>query len=103
VKSGGEWISSIDLENALVAHPAVQEAAVIAIPHPKWGERPLAVVVVKPGETVTPEALREHLATRVAPYARPDAYVFVQELPRTSTGKMMKAALRETYKGWKWE
>jgi fatty-acyl-CoA synthase len=103
VKSGGEWISSIDLENALVAHPAVQEAAVIAIPHPKWGERPLAVVVVKPGETVTPEALREHLVTRVAPYARPDAYVFVQELPRTSTGKMMKAALRETYKGWKWE
>ena len=71
VKSGGEWISSIDLENSLLSHPAVQEAAVIAIPHPKWGERPLAVVVVKPGETITPEALKTHLASRVAPFARP--------------------------------
>ena len=101
VKSGGEWISSIDLENALVSHPAVNEAAVIAIPHPKWGERPLAVIVARPGETVTEEALNAHLASRIAAFARPEAYVFVQDLPRTSTGKIMKAALRETYKDWK--
>jgi fatty-acyl-CoA synthase len=100
VKSGGEWISSIDLENALVSHPAVNEAAVIAVPHPKWGERPLAVVVARPGETLTEEALNAHLASRVAAFARPEGYVFVQDLPRTSTGKIMKAALRETYKDW---
>jgi fatty-acyl-CoA synthase len=100
VKSGGEWISSIDLENALVSHPAVNEAAVIAVPHPKWGERPLAVVVARPGETISEEALNAHLASRVAAFARPEGYVFVQDLPRTSTGKIMKAALRETYKDW---
>ena len=102
VKSGGEWISSIDLENALVSHPAVEEAAVIAVPHPKWGERPLAVVVAKAGEDVTPETLRAHLASRFASYALPDAYVFVPEIPRTSTGKMLKAKLRETYQDWRW-
>ncbi len=101
VKSGGEWISSIDLENALVSHPAVQEAAVIAVPHPKWGERPLAVIVATPGVAVTPEALSAHLAG-FASYARPDAYVFVAEIPRTSTGKMMKAKLRDAYKDWRW-
>ena len=73
VKSGGEWISSIDLENALVGHPAVQEAAVIGVPHPKWGERPLAVVVLKAGQTVTPDALKAHLAPHFARYAVPDA------------------------------
>jgi fatty-acyl-CoA synthase len=102
VKSGGEWISSIDLENALLAHPALLEAAVIAIPHPKWGERPLAIVVAKPGETPSPEALAEHLEPRVASFARPDAYVFVNELPKTSTGKLMKAALREAYRDFRW-
>ncbi len=102
VKSGGEWISSIDLENALVAHPSVQEAAVIAIPHPKWGERPLAIIVAKPGETPTAESLAAHLAPRAAAFARPDAYVFVNELPKTSTGKLMKTKLRETYRDWKW-
>jgi fatty-acyl-CoA synthase len=102
VKSGGEWISSIDLENALVAHPAVQEAAVIAVAHPKWGERPLAVVVVKAGETVTKEALEAHMAGRFAAYAKPEGYVFVPEIPRTSTGKMMKAKLRDAYKDWRW-
>jgi fatty-acyl-CoA synthase len=102
VKSGGEWISSIELENALVSHPAVQEAAVIAVPHPKWGERPIGVVVPKPGLTLTREALNEYLGPRFASYALPDAYVFVAEIPRTSTGKMMKAKLRETYKNWRW-
>jgi fatty-acyl-CoA synthase len=101
VKSGGEWISSIDLENALVSHPAVQEAAVIAVEHPKWGERPLAVVVLKAGETVSAEALTAHLSG-FASYARPQAYDFVSEIPRTSTGKMLKAKLRETYKGFRW-
>jgi fatty-acyl-CoA synthase len=102
VKSGGEWISSIDLENALVSHPAVQEAAVIGVAHPKWGERPLAVVVVKPGGSVTKEALRAHLTGCVSKLACPDDYVFVTELPRTSTGKLLKAKLRETYKDWQW-
>ena len=102
VKSGGEWISSIDLENALISHPAVQEAAVIAVPHPKWGERPLGVIVLKPDAGVTPAALKEHLRPHFAAYALPEAYVFVPEIPRTSTGKMMKAKLRETYKEWSW-
>jgi fatty-acyl-CoA synthase len=102
VKSGGEWISSIDLENALLSHPAVQEAAVIGVPHPKWGERPLGVIVLKSGASVTPDELKAHLRPNFAAYAVPDAYVFVSEIPRTSTGKMMKAKLRETYKEWSW-
>ncbi|HEX2828843.1 MAG TPA: long-chain fatty acid--CoA ligase [Burkholderiales bacterium] len=101
VKSGGEWISSIDLENALVSHPDVQEAAVIAVAHPKWGERPLAVIVPKAGTKPSRETLHAHL-TSFASYQRPEAYVFVDEIPRTSTGKMMKAKLRETYKDWSW-
>jgi len=80
----------------------VQEVAVIAVPHPKWGERPLAIVVAVPGETPTRDALDAHLAPRVVSFARPDAYVFVSELPKTSTGKLMKATLRETYRDWKW-
>jgi fatty-acyl-CoA synthase len=102
IKSGGEWISSVDLENALVAHPAVQEAAVIGVPHPKWDERPLGVIVLKADHSVTQEALTAHLAGRFARYALPDAYVFVPEIPRTSTGKMMKAKLRDAYKDWRW-
>jgi fatty-acyl-CoA synthase len=98
VKSGGEWISSIDVENALLSHPAVQEAAVIAVPHEKWGERPLAVIVPQAGQTVTTEELNSHLAPLVASFARPDEYVFVDALPRTATGKVVKSALREAYK-----
>ncbi|HXF67735.1 MAG TPA: long-chain fatty acid--CoA ligase [Burkholderiales bacterium] len=101
VKSGGEWISSVDLENALVGHPKVAEAAVIAVPDPKWGERPLAVVVPKPGQTLTQEELREHLAPKFAKFWLPDGFEFVDELPRTSTGKVMKARLREQFKNWK--
>ena len=101
VKSGGEWISSLDLENALVAHPKVAEAAVIAVPHPKWGERPLAVVVLKAGETATPDELRGHLAPKFPKLWLPDGYEFVAEIPKTSTGKMMKAKLREQFKDWK--
>jgi fatty-acyl-CoA synthase len=101
IRSGGEWISSVDLENALVGHPKVAEAAVIAVPHQKWGERPLAVVVPRDGQSVTAEELREFIAPRFASYWLPDDVVFVAEIPRTSTGKMMKAALRERFKDWK--
>ncbi|GEM83466.1 long-chain fatty acid--CoA ligase [Meiothermus hypogaeus] len=101
IKSGGEWISSIDLENALMAHPAVKEAAVIAIPDPKWDERPLAAIVLKEGQSVTPEELRTFLEPRFAKWWLPDAYVFVDEIPRTSTGKFLKSRLREQFKEYK--
>ena len=97
IKSGGEWISSIDLENAIADHPAVAEAAVIAMPHAKWGERPLAVIVLKSGHAVTAQDLQAHLAPRFAQYWLPDQYVFVDEMPRTATGKILKARLRERY------
>jgi fatty-acyl-CoA synthase len=99
IKSGGEWISSVDLENAIMAHPAVVEAAVIAIPHEKWAERPLAVVVPKQGETVTEDELREHLAPRFAKWWLPDRFEFVDEIPKTSVGKFKKTALREQFAG----
>lgn len=102
IKSGGEWISSIDLENALMSHPAVKEAAVIALPHPKWDERPLAAVVLKEGMSATPEELRAHLEPKFAKWWLPDAFVFVDEIPRTSTGKFMKSRLREQYQGYDW-
>lgn len=101
IRSGGEWISSIDLENALAAHPKVAEAAVIAVPHPKWGERPLAVVVLRAGQTATAEELRAHLAQRFARFWLPDGFEFVAALPRGATGKAHKAALRERFKDWK--
>jgi fatty-acyl-CoA synthase len=102
IKSGGEWISSVDLENAIMAHPAVAEAAVIAAAHPKWAERPLACVVLKPGHSVTPEALREFLAPKFARWQLPDAIEFIDAIPRTSTGKFFKAKLRERYANWTW-
>jgi len=103
IKSGGEWISSVDLENELMGHPSVREAAVIGVAHPKWQERPLAVVVVKEGARVTPEELREFLAAKFAKWQLPDAFVFSDELPRTSVGKLLKLKLRETYADWNWE
>ena len=102
IKSGGEWISSVDLENALVAHPDVREAAVIAVPHPRWQERPLAVVVPREGAQPTSEQLREFLAEKFAKWQLPDAFVFLDELPHTSTGKLMKIELRERYQDWQW-
>jgi fatty-acyl-CoA synthase len=98
VKSGGEWISSVDLENALVGHPAVLEAAVIAVPHPKWDERPVAVVVLKPGASATADELCAHLAPGFAKFWLPDHFKFVDAIPKTSTGKMLKATLREQYR-----
>jgi fatty-acyl-CoA synthase len=100
IKSGGEWISSLDLENAIMAHPAVAEAAVIAVKHPKWDERPLAVVVKKPGKDVTPGELRELLLAHFAKWQVPDDFAFIEALPRTSTGKFMKNRLRQEFKDW---
>jgi NAD(P)-dependent dehydrogenase (short-subunit alcohol dehydrogenase family) len=84
IKSGGEWISSVELENALMAHPAIAEAAVIAIPHPKWDERPLAVCVLREGQSATPDELTEFLAPNFAKFWLPDAYEFVDEIPKTA-------------------
>jgi fatty-acyl-CoA synthase len=103
VKSGGEWISSVDLENALMGHPAVREAAVVGVPHPKWDERPLAVVVLKEGKQATVAELRTFLEPKFARFALPDAILFVAEIPKTSAGKFLKSALREQYQNWKWE
>jgi fatty-acyl-CoA synthase len=98
VKSGGEWISSIALENALMGHPAVAEAAVVGVPHPKWDERPLAVVAIKSGQTVTPDALIEFLRPTFAKWWLPDAVEFVDQIPRTSAGKFRKSELRERFR-----
>lgn len=98
VKSGGEWISSVALENALMGHPAVAEAAVIAVPHPKWDERPLAAVVVKAGQQVTPDDLRAFLEPHFAKWWLPDSFVFIDAVPKTSAGKFLKSALREQFR-----
>jgi fatty-acyl-CoA synthase len=97
IKSGGEWISSVALENALMSHPAVLEAAVFAGRHPQWDERPIAAVVFKQGRTATDAELRAHLEGRFARFWMPDAFVFPREIPRTSTGKFLKSRLREQY------
>ncbi|MGZ4247248.1 MAG: long-chain fatty acid--CoA ligase [Solirubrobacteraceae bacterium] len=97
VKSGGEWISSVDLENLLMAHPAVAEAAVIAIPDERWGERPMAVVVLNDGEEAGPDELREHLSKDFAKWQLPERFEFIDALPRTATGKFKKTDLRERY------
>ena len=102
VKSGGEWISSVDLENTLMSHPAVREAGVVAVSHPKWQERPLAVVALKDGAQVTAEELRAFLSAKFAKWQMPDDFVFVNDLPHTSTGKLLKTELRKRYANWKW-
>jgi len=98
VKSGGEWISSIALENALMGHPAIAEAAVVAVPHAKWDERPLAVVAVKPGHSVTASELIKFLEPDFAKWWLPDAVAFVDQIPRTSAGKFRKSELRERFR-----
>jgi len=98
IKSGGEWISSVDLENALMAHPAVAEAAVVAIPDEKWSERPLACVAYKPGQGATPEVLNAHLLQQgFAKWQLPERYEVISAVPRTSTGKFWKLKLREMF------
>ncbi len=102
IKSGGEWISSVDLENHLMGHPAVKEAAVIGMPHPKWIERPLACVVLRPNMRVTADELREFMGTKFEKWQLPDGFTFVDEIPRTATGKFLKTKLRKDLAEWKW-
>ncbi|HXG99815.1 MAG TPA: long-chain fatty acid--CoA ligase [Sphingomicrobium sp.] len=101
IKSGGEWISSIELENAAVGCPGVAEAAAIGIAHPRWDERPLLLVVRSPGSDVAVSAIRDHLSAHVAKWWLPDAVEFVDELPHTATGKLSKKSLREQYKDYR--
>ena len=101
IKSGGEWISSIDLENIAVAHPAIAEAAVIGIVHPKWDERPVVIAVKKAGQEVSREELLKHYEGKIAKWWMPDDVVFVDELPHTATGKLSKLTLRTQFKDYK--
>jgi fatty-acyl-CoA synthase len=101
IKSGGEWISTIELENELMAHPKVAEAAVVAVPHPRWMERPLACVVVKPGEELSKDEVLDFLRPRVAKWWLPDDVVFIDEVPKTSTGKFSKKDLRDRFADWR--
>jgi len=101
IKSGGEWISSIDLENIAVAHPAIQEAAVIGIKHPKWDERPIVVAVKKPGQEVSREEILKFYEGKIAKWWMPDDVVFVPELPHTATGKLSKLTLRQKFHDYK--
>jgi fatty-acyl-CoA synthase len=101
IKSGGEWISSIEIENLAVGHPEVAEAAVIGVAHPKWDERPLLIVVRKPGTSVTKEAILEFMAGKIAKWWMPDDVAFVNEIPHTATGKIQKRSLRDQFKDFK--
>jgi fatty-acyl-CoA synthase len=103
IKSGGEWISSVELENAAVGHPAVAEAAAIGVYHPKWDERPLLVVVTKPGQQVSQGELKAYLAQHVAKWWVPDAVAFVDQIPHTGTGKISKKDLREQFREYTWD
>lgn len=101
IKSGGEWISSIDMENEAAGHPKVKEAAVIGVPHPKWNERPLLIIIPEDGETVTHEDMTEWLTGRIAKWWLPDATELVSEIPHTATGKISKKDLRIQFEGYK--
>jgi fatty-acyl-CoA synthase len=98
IKSGGEWISSIELENIAVGHPAVNEAAVIGVPDPKWGERPLLLVVKRPGSDLNRDTMLKFYEGKIAKWCRPDDVIFVDKLPHTATGKLSKLALRRQFK-----
>ena len=97
IKSGGEWISSIELENYAVGHPAVAEACVVGIAHPKWDERPLLLLVCKEGASSSKEAIIDYLSDKVAKWWLPDDVVFVDALPHTATGKLLKTEIRARY------
>jgi fatty-acyl-CoA synthase len=99
IKSGGEWISSVELENALMAHPDVLEACVVGVPDERWDERPLATVVVREGAQVTPEQLRDFLGERVARWQLPERWAFIAAVPKTSVGKFDKKRVRADYAG----
>ena len=97
IKSGGEWISSVELENELMAHPQIREAAVVGVPDPKWSERPLACVVLEPGAELSKQEILDFLAPRVAKWQLPDDVEFIDEVPKTSVGKFSKKTLRERF------
>ena len=101
IKSGGEWISSIELENLAVGHPDVAEAAVIGIQHPKWDERPLLVIVPKPGKTPTKDDLLAFMQGRIAKWWMPDDVVMIEEIPHTATGKIQKMTLRDMFRDYR--
>ena len=101
IKSGGEWISSIDLENLAVAHPKVAEAAVIGMPHPKWGERPLLVVVLRKGQIADKDDILGFMRGKIAKWWLPDDVAFVDEIPHTATGKIQKTVLRQSFKDYR--
>src|SRR5690606_1191802 len=101
IKSGGEWISSIELENLAVGHPKVAEAAVIGVAHPKWDERPLLIIVLKGGETATREEILHYMDGKIAKWWMPDDVAFIDEIPHTATGKIQKLALRDKFKDYK--
>src|SRR5688572_14166954 len=103
IKSGGEWISSIDLENIAIEHPAIAEAAVIGVHHPKWDERPIVVAVKKPGQDISRDELLRFYEGKIAKWWMPDDVVFVPELPHTATGKLSKLTLRQQFKDYKLE
>jgi fatty-acyl-CoA synthase len=103
IRYGDDWISSVDLENELMGHHAVKEAAVIAVQHPTYQERPLAAVVLKEGEHATADELRAFMARKFAPWQLPDAIVFLPSLPHTPTGKLLKKELRKQFRTWKWD
>jgi fatty-acyl-CoA synthase len=98
IKSGGEWISSIDLENTAVGHPDVVEACVIGVHHPKWQERPLLLVIRAAGSALAKQDMLDYLDGKIVKWWMPDDVVFVDELPHTATGKLLKSKLREAYK-----
>jgi fatty-acyl-CoA synthase len=97
IKSGGEWISSVELENELMAHPKIAEAAVIGVPHPRWSERPPACVVPAAGAEISRDEVLTYLADKVAKWQLPDDVVFIEEVPKTSVGKFSKKTLRDEY------
>ena len=97
IKSGGEWISSVDLENQIMSHPDVVEAAVVGVPDEKWQERPLAIVVVRDGANADAAAMRQWLAERIAQWQLPERWAFVEAVPRTSVGKFDKKVVRQQY------
>ena len=101
IKSGGEWISSIDLENLAVGHPKVAEAAVIGVRHPKWDERPLLVVVLKKDQSASKDEILGFMQGKIAKWWMPDDVIFVDEIPHTATGKILKTALREQFKNYR--
>jgi fatty-acyl-CoA synthase len=97
IKSGGEWISSVAIENSLMSHPCIAEACVIAIPDDKWMERPFAYIVPRDGKTISPEEIREFLSDKFAKFWIPDGYAMISAIPKTSVGKFLKSALRDQY------